>query len=106
LGIEERQLLSTLLYCQDIHIFSAFGEMQFRGGWFKSYLPPDYANWAIAYVCVCVWWWWCGGGGTAAIEVSMINLIALHELHSMFAYLEQTRGSCTYAEHAGDLADC
>lgn len=29
--------------------------MQFRGGWFKSYLPPDYANWAIAYVC--------GGGG-------------------------------------------
>jgi hypothetical protein len=44
----------------------------------------------------------------AAIEVSMINLIALHELHSMFAQLEQTEqtwGSCTYAEHAGDLAD-
>jgi hypothetical protein len=43
-----------------------------------------------------------GGGGAegvgmAAIEVSMINLIiALHELHSMFAHLEQTQGSCTY----------
>jgi hypothetical protein len=58
----------------------------------------------------------CGGGGgaeeggeMAAIEVSMINLIALHGLHSMFAHLEQreqTRGSCTYAENAGDLADC
>jgi hypothetical protein len=87
--------------------------MQFRGGWFKSYLPPAYANWAVAYVCVC------GGGGggaaaaegggMAAIEVSMINLIALHELHGMIAHseqTEQTRGSCTYAEHAGDLANC
>jgi hypothetical protein len=59
LGIEEIQLLSTIVYHQDIHIFSALGEMQFRGGWFKSHLPPDYANWAIAYVCVC------GGGGGA-----------------------------------------
>jgi hypothetical protein len=109
LGIEEIQLLSTIVYCQDIHIFSALGEMQFGGGWFKNYLPPDYANWAIAYVCVWWWWWWCRGGGMAAIEVSMINLVALHELHSMFAHseqTEQTQGSCTYAEHAGDLADC
>jgi hypothetical protein len=64
------------------------------------------------HVCVC------GGrpgggaegvGVMAAIEVSMVNLIALHELHGMFAQLEQTeqtQGSCTYAEHAGDLADC
>jgi hypothetical protein len=54
LGIEEIQLLSTIVYRQDIHIFSTLGEIQFRGGWFKSYLPPDYANWAIAYVVVVV----------------------------------------------------
>jgi len=45
----------------------------------------------------------------AAIEVSTINLITLHELNSMFAHLEQTeqtRGSCTYAELAGELAHC